>query len=153
MPVYPFKILITFLKPLVAKAICAATISHKILRHNPFFLKKYAHSPPPPHPTPPLFNVERVWKLFGIALMASWYIWQAQNLKSQHWNLCHNFCGWLSESEKLFWQGIFLSRCFQTFLSKVTNKLHTLHTASTGSPNLKRGVILRFYILTLSYNM
>ena len=25
----------------------------------------------------PLLNVERVWKLFGIALMAAWYIWEA----------------------------------------------------------------------------
>ena len=40
---------------------------------TPFLIKKYAYSLPPF----PLFHVERVWKLFGIALMAAWYIWEA----------------------------------------------------------------------------
>ena len=58
---------------------------------TPFSLKKYAYSLPSP-----IFNVERVWKLFvcGIALMAAWYIWQAQNLstlKLGERGLCHNF--------------------------------------------------------------
>ena len=50
---------------------------------------------------------------------------------------------------KIIFTGVYLSRCFQTFLNKLTNKFHTLHTASTGSPNLERDVIFWFYILTL----
>ena len=50
---------------------------------TPIFLKKYAYSPLPALLST-LLNVERLTKLFGIALMAACYIWQAQNLKSQH---------------------------------------------------------------------
>ena len=48
---------------------------------QPVFSLKNAYSlhPPPPSSFPPssLFNVERMWKLLGIALMAAWYIWEA----------------------------------------------------------------------------
>ena len=39
--------------------------------HKPFFSLKSMLTAPPSS----LFNVERVRKLFGIALMAAWYIW------------------------------------------------------------------------------
>lgn len=68
-------------------------IGHKVLWHNSFFPPKNVLTAPTP-PTPlPLFNVERV-KLFGIALMAAWYIWyilklKKSSLKLKEGGLCH----------------------------------------------------------------
>ena len=56
--------------------------SQNIVAQPLFFLKNFAYSPR----QSPLFNVERVWKLFEIAQMAAWYICKALDLKCQHWN-------------------------------------------------------------------
>ena len=66
--------------------------------------KKYAYSP-----QSPLFNVERVWKLFGIAdgclVHLAGLKLKKPTLKLGKGGLCQNFCGWLCRSQKLFWQG------------------------------------------------
>ena len=38
------------------------------------------------------YSMLRVWKLFGIALMTAWHIWEVSNLKSQHWNWGKGVC-------------------------------------------------------------
>ena len=133
------------------------TISHKILWHNPFFPYKICFQPlPPPRPpVPPIQcreSVKIVWNCSdGCLIHLARLKPKKTTLKLGKEGLCHNFCGWLSESQKLFLQEFTLADAFKTFLNKLTNKFHTLHTASTRFPNLERDVIFWFYILTLGY--
>ena len=55
-----------------------------------FFIKRYAYRLP--HHILPLFNDGSMWKFFGIALMAAWYIWQVYKLKGQHLNCGKGVC-------------------------------------------------------------
>ena len=129
------------------------TISHKILWHNPFFLKKYAYSPPPLS-TSSLFNVEKVkngWNCWdGCLVHLTGLKLNKSTLKLGKGSLCQGrgfvsqFLYVIVRKSKIILTAIYLSRCFQTFLNKLTNKVHTLHTVSTGSPNLIYLLILYF---------
>ena len=127
----------------------------KYCGRTPSFLKKYAYS----HPIPSI----QCWESVKIVWNCSdGYLVHLVGLKLEKINIETGRRGfilqflwvivWKSKKKKKKLTDIYLSRCFQTFLNKLTNKLHTFHTASTGSPNLKRGVIFWFYILALSYN-
>ena len=121
--------------------------SHKYCDTTPFFLKKYAYSPPPPFlPYSMLRECENCFELL-------WWLPGTSgrpktlkfNIETGGWKaVCAIRVGdWKS---KIILTGIYLSRCFQKFSNKLKNELHPLHTASIGSSNLKRQVIFWFYI-------
>ena len=71
---------------------------------------------PPPAPSHPLFSVDRVWKLFGIALMAAWYKRKKSALKRKEGGLYHNFCRWL-QFPVLKWLSLILLYSIVNFIS------------------------------------
>ena len=96
-----------------------------------------------------------VWKLFEIAcclVHLPGLKLKKPTLRPGEGRFLPQFLWVIVRKSNIILIGIYLSRCFQTILNKLTNKLHIFHTASTGSPNLKSGVIFWFYILALSYN-
>ena len=132
--------------------------SHKYCDTTPFFLKKYAYSPPTSH--------IQCWESVKIVSNCSdGCLVHLAGLKLKNSTLklgvgrgfvpfVWRVIVWKS---KIILTGIYLSRCFQTFSNKLKNELHPLHAASTGSSNLKRCVIFWFYIaifiIALSYNV
>ena len=112
----------------------ASLLPKKQKKHAFFFLKKHAYSSAIP-PVQCWESVKIVWNFYdGCLVYLADLKLKKSTLKLREGGLCHNFCGWLS---KIILTGIYLSRCLQTFSNKFTNKLHILHTASTGSLILK----------------
>ena len=124
-----------------------------LLWHSPFFPYKICFQPLPPSPPPPY----SMWRACENCLELLWWLSDTSGTpKTQKGNIEIGEKGFVPQflrvifwKSKIIFTGVYLSRCFQTFLNKLTNKFHTLHTASTGSPNLERDVIFWFYILTL----
>ena len=135
---------------------CFIQILQSVIKYcgtTPFSLKNML-TVLPPLSTSSLFNVEKVkngWNccdgclvhLTGLKLNKS-------TLKLGKGGLCQGrefvpqFLYVIVRKSKIILTAIYLSRCFQTFLNKLTNKVHTLHTISTGSPNLIYLLILYF---------
>ena len=82
--------------------------SQSIMAQPLFFFKNVLTAPPPPPPPSPPHD----WL---VHLPGSGLKLKKLTLKLGEEGLCYNFLGWLSESQKLFWQGFTSADVFKHF--------------------------------------